>query len=204
MLETRSQTKGDRQRQAVLDAVNTLLHDVPIAELSVAQITAAAGLTRSGFYFYFDSKYAAVAAALAEAVDDLDRVTDHLARDDGESRHVYARRAITAARDVWAAHSSLLNACVQARDSDRSLAELWEFVLATLVSWLSQTAVDNMGTQLSGRMLEERVRLLVGMSTWAVHDDSVRRVSRARSDRTIDTLVDVWLGALGESGPDKA
>ena len=39
----------------------------PFADLSVSTISERAGVARSGFYFYFDSKYAVLALILADA-----------------------------------------------------------------------------------------------------------------------------------------
>ena len=53
--------RGDRQRQAIVQAVRELLEERPFAQLSVSTISDRAGVARSGFYFYFDSKYAVLA-----------------------------------------------------------------------------------------------------------------------------------------------
>lgn len=196
--------KGDRQRQAVLDAVNKLLADTAIADLSVAQITAEAGLTRSGFYFYFDTKYAALAAAVAEVFEELDIATEHLARADDELLVVWMRRALTSGRDIWRIHAALLDACMQARDNDPVIHEMWDLLLASLEYWVSEVVRDELRPDLSTTELRERVRLLLGMSIWAVHEDSTSRASVARSNRTIDTLVAVWHGAFVRSTPGNA
>ena len=54
-------SRGDKQRQAILQAVRELLEETPFAELSVCTISDRAGVARSGFYFYFDSKYSVLA-----------------------------------------------------------------------------------------------------------------------------------------------
>jgi AcrR family transcriptional regulator len=51
-----SKRRGDRQRHAILRAVRELLEEKPFAQLSVSGISDRAGVARSGFYFYFDSK----------------------------------------------------------------------------------------------------------------------------------------------------
>ena len=53
--DRRTASKGERQRRAILDTLARLVADRPIGELTVGEITAEAGVTRSGFYFYFDS-----------------------------------------------------------------------------------------------------------------------------------------------------
>ena len=59
--------RGDRQRQAIVQAVRELLEEKPFAQLSVSTISDRAGVARSGFYFYFDSKYAVLAQILADS-----------------------------------------------------------------------------------------------------------------------------------------
>src|SRR4051812_28961261 len=63
--------KGDERRAAILAALRDLLADRPLAEISVAHLTERAGVTRSAFYFYFDSKAAAVAALLADQQEQM-------------------------------------------------------------------------------------------------------------------------------------
>ena len=71
--------RGDKQRQAIVQAVRELLEEKPFAELSVSTISDRAGVARSGFYFYFDSKYAVLAQILAEATHELEELTHYFA-----------------------------------------------------------------------------------------------------------------------------
>ena len=70
-------SRGDRQRDAIITAVRDLL-ERSFADLSVSTISERAGLARSGFYFYFDSKYAVLAVILADASELLDSLTPPL------------------------------------------------------------------------------------------------------------------------------
>src|SRR5258708_35906646 len=72
-------SRGDRQREAIVTAVRELLQERSFADLSVSTISERAGVARSGFYFYFDSKYAVLAVILADASEMLDKITHHLA-----------------------------------------------------------------------------------------------------------------------------
>src|SRR5690349_3633713 len=69
-------TKGDRRREAILAALERLLGDVAIADLDVGTIAAAAGVSRPGFYFYFESKYAALSEALQRVADEMDGIAE--------------------------------------------------------------------------------------------------------------------------------
>ncbi len=71
--------RGDRQRHAIVQAVRELLEEKPFAELSVSTISDRAGVARSGFYFYFDSKYAVLAHIIGEADQELEELTHYFA-----------------------------------------------------------------------------------------------------------------------------
>lgn len=48
--------RGEVQRQVILDAFERLLVEMPALDISVKDITEAAGIKRPNFYFYFESK----------------------------------------------------------------------------------------------------------------------------------------------------
>ena len=96
-------SRGDRQRDAIVTAVRELLHERSFADLSVSTISERAGVARSGFYFYFDSKYAVLAVILADADELLDSLTHHFApREPGETPAVFAKRMVGSAAAVYA------------------------------------------------------------------------------------------------------
>lgn len=81
-------SRGDRQRDAIVVAVRELLQERSFADLSVSTISErAGGVARSGFYFYFDSKYAVLAVIVADAMAQLAQLTHDFAppREPGES-----------------------------------------------------------------------------------------------------------------------
>src|SRR6478735_12215764 len=116
--ETR-RSRGDRQRDAIVAAVRELLHEQSFADLSVSAISERAGVARSGFYFYFDSKYAVLAVTLADASDLLDELTHHFApREPGETPAAFAKRMVGSAAMVYANDNPVLTACEVARNTD--------------------------------------------------------------------------------------
>lgn len=57
--------RGDQRREALLTALDEQLRTQSLDSIAVADLTDAAGITRSAFYFYFESKAAAVTTLLA-------------------------------------------------------------------------------------------------------------------------------------------
>ncbi|OOK82364.1 bacterial regulatory s, tetR family protein [Mycobacterium kansasii] len=119
--------RGDKHRQAILQAVRELLQERPFAELSVSTISNRAGVARSGFYFYFDSKYAVLAQILAEAAEELEELTHYFApRQPGESPQQFAKRMVGSAAVVYAHNDPVIVACNAARHTDIEIREILE------------------------------------------------------------------------------
>ena len=128
------QRRGDKQRVAIMQAVRQLLQEKPFAELSVSTISDRAGVARSGFYFYFESKYAVLAQILAEVVHEFEELTRFFApRDDGESPAEFARRMVGSAAAVYAHHDPVVAACNVARNTDAEIREILDAQLDALI-----------------------------------------------------------------------
>ncbi len=120
-------SRGDRQRDAIIAAVRELLHERSFADLSVSTISERAGVARSGFYFYFDSKYAVLAVILADADELLDSLTHHFApREPGETPAAFAKRMVGSAAAVYANDDPVLKACAVARNTDAQIREMMD------------------------------------------------------------------------------
>src|ERR1700716_3752473 len=97
---------GDRPRShagtsdtelAIFAATEGLLADVPLHELSVAQIIGAAEISRATFYFYFSSKFAVLTALVEHAIAEIYEVSQpSLDRVDGLPIEVALRQRIQA------------------------------------------------------------------------------------------------------------
>ena len=53
---TSSHRKGDANELAILATAERLLAESPFSEISIADLAAGAGISRSSFYFYFGAK----------------------------------------------------------------------------------------------------------------------------------------------------
>lgn len=189
--------KGDRQRVAIVDAVRRLLTEVPFAELSIGRITESANITRSGFYFYFDSKYEVLAVAFGDLWAEMQATMHRFElRAATETPADYSRRTLALATGVWRNNAPLINALMIARESDEQLRRMWD-------EWFDQltdhvvTVVDlERGTgaaQPAHPDTPQLVRRLIGLTVWALHEDDLR--ADADPERTLDVLDAIWLAA---------
>jgi AcrR family transcriptional regulator len=190
-------TRGDRQREAIVTAVRELLQERTFADLSVSTISERAGVARSGFYFYFDSKYAVLAVVLAEAGDLLDTLTDHFApREPGETPAAFAKRMVGSAAAVYANDDPVLKACAVARNTDAQIREMmddfYDGIIDKLIALLEQDA----DARPISDDLPALVRTLSAVTSFTLTQDSAFVGRGEDSARAVDIVERLWLSAF--------
>jgi AcrR family transcriptional regulator len=190
-------SRGDRQRDAIIAAVRELLDERSFADLSVSTISERAGVARSGFYFYFDSKYAVLAVILAEARELLDSLTHHFApREPGETPAVFAKRMVDSAAAVYANDDPVLKACAVARNTDAQIREMmddfYDGIIDKLITLLEQ---DSEARPISDD-LPALVRTLAATTTMTLTQDSAFVGRDTDSKRAIDALERLWVAGI--------
>lgn len=121
----RGPTKGDLRERAILDAARTLLEAKPLSAVTTDELAGGAGLSRSSFYFYFDSKVAVLAALLEELSIELREENSPWLDSDGPS--LPALRSATAHTvTLWRTSAGLLR---QAFTGDDAQLVAWRDAL---------------------------------------------------------------------------
>jgi AcrR family transcriptional regulator len=190
-------SRGDRQREAIVNAVRDLLQERSFADLSVSTISERAGVARSGFYFYFDSKYAVLAVILAEAGDLLDNLTHHFApREPGETPAAFAKRMVGSAAAVYANDDPVLKACAVARNTDAQIREMmddfYDGIIDKLITLLEQ---DSEARPISDDV-PALVRTLAAVTSFTLTQDSAFVGRGEDSARAVEIVERLWLSAF--------
>ena len=190
-------SRGDRQREAIVTAVRELLQERPFADLSVSTISERAGIALSGFYFYFDSKYAVLAVILADASELLDQLTHHFApREPGETPAAFAKRMVGSAAAVYANDDPVLSACAVARNTDAQIGEMmddfYDSVIDKLIALLQQ---DPDARPISDDM-PALVRTMAAVTTMTLTHDSTFIGRGQDPARAVDIVERLWLTAF--------
>ncbi|HPY23761.1 MAG TPA: TetR/AcrR family transcriptional regulator [Mycobacterium sp.] len=192
--------RGDRQRHAIVAAVRELLQEQPFAELSVSSISDRAGVARSGFYFYFDSKYAVLAHILGEVAEELVELTgDFAPRGDGETPAQFAKRMVRSAAAVYAHNDPVMSACNSARSTDAEIRDILdgynEAVIDQVVAIVEPEIAAGTADPITAdvRFL---VRTLSAATALALSGESLFLGPERELDRTVDVLEKLWLHAL--------
>lgn len=192
--------RGDRQRQAILQAVQELLEEKPFAELSVSTISDRAGVARSGFYFYFDSKYAALAQILAEALHELEELTQYFApRAPDESPAAFAKRMVGSAAVVYAHNDPVMSACNVARHTDAEIRELLDQQVETVIEQVIGVVRDEISAGTAHPITDDipaLVRTLAATTALMLSGDTTFLGPDGDVQRGVRVLEQLWLHAL--------
>jgi len=203
-----------RSHQGTTDAETTifaaterLLSEVPLHDISVADIINEAQISRATFYFYFSSKFAVVTGLLARVMEEIyDTVRPFVEREEGEEPEEALRRSLNAAVNVWADHRPVL----------RATHEHWHAVPELRERWLA--VVERFGDAVAAQIERERAagsappgpdgRQLASALLWST--DRCLYVAAIGADPDlpsekdiVEPLIRLWLGALYGGAPPK-
>ncbi|BBZ27689.1 TetR family transcriptional regulator [Mycolicibacterium madagascariense] len=200
--ETR-RSRGDRQREAIVGAVRELLEHKSFADLSVSLISERAGVARSGFYFYFDSKYAVLAVIVADAMEELDKLThDFAPREPGETPSEFAKRMVGSAAAVFAHHDPIMQACTLAQNTDAQIREIMNDYSDTVIDKIVGLVRQDSGARPITDDVPALVRMLTATTAVTLSHDPAFVGRGTDPARAVEVLERLWLNALwGGSDP---
>jgi AcrR family transcriptional regulator len=195
-------SRGDRQRDAILAAVRDLLQERSFADLSVSTISERAGVARSGFYFYFDSKYAVLAVIVAEAMAELDKLThDFAPREPEESPEAFSRRMVGYAKAVFASNDPIMRATTLARNTDAQIREIMNDFEDTVIDKIVGLVKQDAGARPITEDLPALVRTLTSTTALTLSHDSGFVGRGDDPARAVEVVERLWVyGLWGGTG----
>ena len=201
--EPATRRRGDKHRQAIMQAVRDLLQEKPFAELSVSTISLRAGVARSGFYFYFDTKYAVLAQIMADAAEELEELTQYFApRRPDESPEQFAKRMVGSAAAVYAHNDPVMTACNAARHTDMQIREIleqqFEAVLRELIGIVEAEMKAGTANPISDD-IPTLVRTLAGTTALMLGGEPILAAG-GDVERGVRVLEQLWLNSLWGGG----
>ncbi|MGI5236788.1 TetR/AcrR family transcriptional regulator [Dactylosporangium sp. CA-139066] len=184
-------------RERILDALRELLNGRTFESLSVAEIIAAAGVSRASFYFYFPGKPAALAELVRRAVGAGHEAAEPWIAGERDPREAL-RAGIDAGAGLWLANAGVLRAIVESWSADPQLRELWLAQMATFTeATLARIRADPAA---SAHLAGVDVPALAASLTWLGERLYYLAACRVApfDDRSVlvDTLTHLWVSAL--------
>lgn len=193
------QPSGELQER-LLNALRELLDERRFEQISVADIIAAAGVSRASYYFYFDSKQAALAELVRRAVG---RGQEAARPWTGREQDPVSalRSGIEAGATLWAENAGVLTAIVDSCGADEQLRTLWHQQMDSFTDAALARIQDDPETDLNGRdpravaasltWLGERLYYLAARGVPPFDDRAV----------LVDTLTHAWTRILYAAPP---
>jgi AcrR family transcriptional regulator len=197
---TARRSRGDLQREAIVSAVRQLLQEGSFADLSVSTISERARIARSGFYFYFESKYDVLALILAEATHELEELTQYFApRAPGETPAAFARRMVGSAATVFAHNDPIMTACNDARNTDAKIREILDGQIDVVIEQIVSVVDDEIAAGTAHPISDDvpaLVRMLGATTAMMLSGDVTFLGADGDRERGVRVLEQLWLNSL--------
>jgi AcrR family transcriptional regulator len=186
--------RSDERRAEILVALEALLRDAPLDDITVADIAEAVGMTRSAFYFYFDSKETAVAALSEQMYADAAAGASALFSLTGTPRERIEAQ-MRSLVDTWAAYRHLYRAMLDARHKPEVRASFD----AGRESFIAPVALMIDAERAAGQAPAGPDSTALATLLLELNDHAVERLARGDAlpvaDR-VDALVAIWLRSI--------
>ena len=196
-----------RSHQGTTDAETTifaaterLLSEVPLHDISVADIISEAEISRATFYFYFSSKFAVVTGLLARVMEEIyDTVRPFVEREADDESEEALRRSLNAAVKVWADHRPVLRATHEHWHAVPELRERWLAVVELFTNAVA-SQIDRerrAKTAPPGPDSRQLAAALLWSTDRCLYVAAVGADPRLPSEKdVVEPLIRLWLGAL--------
>ena len=195
----RGPSKGDLKEAAILDRAWELLGSKGLGEITIDELASGAGISRSTFYFYFDSKEA-VLRALASRIDaEIRESAAPFFESDRVLTEPEVRAAVRGYLARWKAKGNVLRASAALEATDPEMRAFW-FDLSD--GMVSAAAAGVERARAAGMLPDgppdalDLTRVLFGMLWRAGWEVSLRPPSRRDEQRLIDALTAVIIRAF--------
>jgi AcrR family transcriptional regulator len=192
--------QGDRRERAILDATRELLGSTPFAELTIEQIAAAAGVSRSSVYFYFSDKVEILTVLYGEVFEEMSAELERWFADPDKHSEQWSRTTIAAAvtiarRDAGVVRSALDNRWTDA-DIDAVWARYFDHAVDLAAGLIEREREAGLASPV-GPPAEPMARALMHMTMESLHELLRAGGSDREAAELIDTLTVLWARGVG-------
>jgi AcrR family transcriptional regulator len=179
--------KGDLREAAIIDAAWDLLLNKPLSAITIEDLARGAGISRSNFYFYFESKDAVMRTLATRVADEIrDATAPFLDPSIDNIRH-----AITAYLNRWRDRRPAFRAMAALEETDPALRRFWQDITNELLDEFAAALerAQDAGTALPPPpAAKDLVRVLYAMLWRTGYDFSLHPMTRTQERQLIDAL----------------
>lgn len=190
--------RTDRRQAALTNAFEELLHEgVGVHEMTIEAITQKAGMSRSAFYFYFESKHDLLRAAAREVLQDMmfaaNTFFDGTLGDPVEELQVGIRNVAAA----WRNHAAVMRALSEGSATDPTLRQFLEEFVESFVQPVTRRVRELQGGAAdSAELIANITRALLWMNERNFYYGTVQANDDERWEALVAALAATWRRAL--------
>jgi len=192
--------QGDRREQAILDATRALLDDTAFSDLTIAQIAAEAGVSRSLFYFYFADKAQILLLLYSGVLEEMSAELERWFADPDKHAEPWSAASIRAAVTVALKNAEVVCAALDSRGThpeiDQALNTYFDRAVGRC-TLLIERERDAGLAPCAGPPAEALARALMHMTLHSIHELLRAGGGGADAEELIETLTVVWARGVG-------
>ena len=195
VFDRRAPYHGDQRRAALLSALDGYLREGALDTITIADISARAGVSRSAFYFYFENKAACVAALASEMYQKAIAAADHLFVAEVPPRE-RIQSMISGLFAAWEGHQYLYRAMLEASRTSSTLRELWDSYRESFVEPVAAMIDDE---RASGRAPAGPDSTTLAITLLELGDRALERLTPddpLNTSRRAEVLVTIWFRTI--------
>lgn len=194
--------RGDRRREAILTALDERLRTTALDDISVADLTESAGITRSAFYFYFESKAAAVSMLLVVVNTEALTATEIITGGAGTFR-ARTLEALELLVDRVLENAHIYRALLTARTQHEPTREMWDAGRRTMAAPI---ATFIRAERAAGRAPDGVDALALAEGLIQINESALERlvyIPDLPREPLLSTAADLWVRAIyGRPDPE--
>jgi TetR/AcrR family transcriptional regulator, ethionamide resistance regulator len=192
--------QGDRRERAILDATRELLADAPLPDLTVEQIAAAAGVSRSTFYFYFADKAQILLVLHSEVLEEMSAELERWFADPEKHSEPWSHASIRAAVTIARRNANLVRSALDNRGANPEVDRVWSLYVDRAVSRSALLIERERAAGLApstGPSPRAIARALMHMTLESIHELLRSGAGAADTEELIETLTVLWARGVG-------
>jgi AcrR family transcriptional regulator len=194
---------GEDRELAILATAEALLATRALDDISIEELATGAGISRSNFYFYFESKDAVLLALLDRVIAEVqDRVAD-LPRGFGipgpaDDPFAAWRRSIGVFVDVFSSHRAVASAALASQHRNAEARELWSRSMEAWTDYATEVILAERarGAAPDGIDAHDLATALDLMNERVIASALSEQSPSVATDRLLDVLTHIWIQSI--------
>jgi AcrR family transcriptional regulator len=189
---------GDVKEAALLDVARELVQQGEFQATPIGTIAKRAGISRQGFYFYYQSKDELLAQLVTETLYSSMMWRETLYDEDWSDPSESVRRLTASTVAMWRRHREVLCAAIELAPRSAAVSAHWSAAVEETADFLVDMIVSS--TRIEALRDPDEARRMIATLIWTIERNCYMHVFQGsdESDSALaERVADVWIRSLG-------